>query len=82
MNRSLFFLVNFCQTFADGLENDPAHRQIAIASVRSFDDDPWRFCCTGVTNNAFVYGTKLVVKLVMFLIALGDTPAGLGALLQ
>ena len=78
----LLLLVRLRQPLAQGFENDFAHGQAAIARVRSFDDDPRRFGGAGMADDAFVDGQEFVVTFVMFPVALGDAPAGLGIAFQ
>src|SRR3989338_4263424 len=72
-----YFFTGFIQTLADGVENDLAHGQAAVARIEPLDDGPRRFGRAGVAHHAFAYDMKLVVHLVTFPVAFSDAPAGL-----
>src|SRR3989338_8922485 len=59
------FLAGFIQALADGVKNNLAHGQAAVARVKALNDGPRRLGRAGVADHAFIHGLEFVVQLVM-----------------
>ena len=64
------------------LQQQGAHREVAIVGIGAFDDHPRRFAGGGLAQRVFRHLTETSVHLVAFPVSIGHAPTGFRVLFQ